>query len=145
MTLRLEVDRAALIALGTTPSGPVYQHMTRVLTRVDARAKQLLSGPMVAVRTGNLRSSQAPPRIVVSGSSIKGVIENTASYAIFVHEGTRPHTIEPRRVKVLTGWTFNGAPVFAKKVNHPGTKARPWLRVSLSEVAGTGGAISAVG
>ena len=35
------------------------------------------------------------------------------------HTGTRAHTIQPRRAKVLAFIT-NGKPVFAKKVHHPG-------------------------
>lgn len=47
-------------------------------------------------------------------------------YAKFVAEGTKPHTIEPKKASVLA-FTVNGTKVFAKKVNHPGTKANPFM------------------
>jgi len=62
--------------------------------------------------------------------------------AIFLEFGTKPHTIVPRRARFLA-WAPNagnrrlsGAPrkgtssgdmVFARKVNHPGTKPYPFL------------------
>lgn len=49
----------------------------------------------------------------------------TVNYAIFVHEGTRPHTILPRFKKALY-WAGAAHPV--KKVNHPGTKGRRFLQ-----------------
>ena len=49
------------------------------------------------------------------------------NYAFFVHEGTRPHKIEPKKKKALR-WTAGGAFKFAKKVNHPGYKGDPFLR-----------------
>ena len=36
--------------------------------------------------------------------------------------GTRPHTIAPKRAKVLRFTTSAGVEVFAKRVRHPGTK-----------------------
>ena len=44
-------------------------------------------------------------------------------YAIFVHDGTKPHEIRPKNKKALK--TPFGA---RKKVNHPGTKANPYLQ-----------------
>lgn len=62
----------------------------------------------------------------------------------FVEDGTRPHVIVPRNGSALrflggTGRisqpgpnqriaTRAGGVVFAKRVNHPGTPARPWFR-----------------
>lgn len=44
-------------------------------------------------------------------------------YAIFVHDGTKPHEIRPKNKKALK--TPFGP---RKKVNHPGTKANPYLQ-----------------
>ena len=57
-----------------------------------------------------------------------------ARYAGFVHEGTRPHVIFPRRARALR-FNVAGRTVFAAKVNHPGTKPRPFLREAAAEVA----------
>lgn len=43
-------------------------------------------------------------------------------YGTFLEEGTKPHVIRPKNKKALY-WRGAAHPV--KKVNHPGTKARP--------------------
>lgn len=43
---------------------------------------------------------------------------------LFMEEGTAPHVIRPVNKKALR-FTSGGNEVFAKKVNHPGIKARP--------------------
>jgi hypothetical protein len=62
----------------------------------------------------------------------------SAEYAAFVELGTRPHVIVPRTKKVLR-WPATGSAtlsgrvasggqaIFARKVNHPGTKAQPFM------------------
>lgn len=42
-----------------------------------------------------------------------------APHARFVHWGTRPHVIRPKKRKALR-WPVGGTFAFAKKVNHPG-------------------------
>jgi hypothetical protein len=46
--------------------------------------------------------------------------------ALFLEEGTRPHVIRPRRARALR-WEGPSGPIFATKVNHPGTPAYHWL------------------
>ena len=48
------------------------------------------------------------------------------SYAVFVHFGTRPHTIKPRRKKALR-FSLRNKWVFAKQVKHPGYQGDPFL------------------
>ncbi len=48
------------------------------------------------------------------------------NYALFVHFGSRPHTIEPKKKKSLR-WTSVGEFVFAKKVPHPGYRGDPFM------------------
>jgi len=48
----------------------------------------------------------------------------TASYAPFVEFGTKPHTIVPKDKKALY-WPGAAHPV--ARVNHPGTKANPFM------------------
>lgn len=50
-----------------------------------------------------------------------------APQATWVHWGTRPHAILPKRKKALRWATRAGSFVFAGKVNHPGNKADPWM------------------
>ena len=63
----------------------------------------------------------------------------SASYAAYVERGTKPHVIRPRNRKALrfpassgdarlSGSPRSGGRVrFAKRVNHPGTKAQPFM------------------
>lgn len=82
----------------------------------------------VPVRTGNLGRTIGEGRIFRSGPrTIHGSVHAKADYALYVHEGTRPHVIRPRRAQALR-FQIGGRTVFAKLVRHPGTKARPFLR-----------------
>ena len=63
----------------------------------------------------------------------------SASYAAYVEQGTRPHEIRPRNRKALrwaassgdarlSGTPRSGGRVrFAKRVQHPGTRAQPFM------------------
>lgn len=105
-------------------------HLQRFLIRVGsgvrARAKQI-----APLKTGNLKKD-----IQVFGDKIQRLqisIGNTklAPYAKFVHEGTKPHIIKAKKMKALAN--KKSSQVFGKKVNHPGTKANPYLHKAFSE------------
>ena len=49
-----------------------------------------------------------------------------APHALFVHWGTRPHEIRPRRRKVLR-WAVGNQFAFARKVWHPGYRGDAWM------------------
>lgn len=49
-----------------------------------------------------------------------------APHALFVHWGTRPHKIAPKKKGVLR-WAGGGLFHFAKAVNHPGYRGDPWM------------------
>lgn len=49
-----------------------------------------------------------------------------APHALFVHWGTRPHKIAPKKKGVLR-WGAGGIFHFARSVNHPGNKPDPWM------------------
>ena len=89
------------------------------------------------IDTGRLRGQHVATPIVKTRTSVTAGVENRADYAMHVHEGTRPHVIKPRRARVLAWFAGGGTsgPIrFAKRVNHPGTKGRPWLATA-TEVA----------
>jgi hypothetical protein len=54
-------------------------------------------------------------------SPYAGVVEFQAPHALFVVNGTPPHTIEARPGHTLR-FVINGVTLFRKKVRHPGTK-----------------------
>jgi hypothetical protein len=91
---------------------------------------------LVPRKTGYLARSIGPGSLTNSFA----IVHANANYAAFVEFGTRRHVIRPRNKKVLS-WPANqsgrrlsgrarsnaGPRVFARKVNHPGTKAQPFL------------------
>ena len=84
--------------------------------------------------TGRLRASirAEPPRIFSLRGSV--TVGSDVEYAGFVNDGTRPHQIRPVRAQALR-FRVGGRIVYAKVVNHPGTRARPFLDRALREVA----------
>ncbi len=49
------------------------------------------------------------------------------NYALFVHMGTKPHTIEPKKKKALRWSGPSGFEYVFKKVKHPGYKGDPFM------------------
>lgn len=112
--------------------GPVFRAVGKLRTVAAAKADS-----KVPVDTGALKRAQVKAPIVVTGKKVSTGIEYTSDYAVYVHEGTRPHPIRPKKRKVLA-WIPRGPggkTVFAREVKHPGTKAQPWLRDALDEAA----------
>lgn len=133
ITVDIMTDR--LLALGTSPAGPLYVRMVTLGARVQTKAAQNLSGSMVKVRTGNLRSSLSSAT-EVRGTLLVETVTADASYALDVHEGTRPHLILPRTGRVLAWKPASGGPmVFSTRARHPGTTGRPFLADALDVIA----------
>lgn len=61
-----------------------------------------------------------------SGGREVGNDLSRAPHALFVHWGTRPHKIRPKKRKTLR-WASGGKFIFAREVNHPGYKGDPYL------------------
>lgn len=60
-------------------------------------------------------------------------IGSNVPYAYVVHEGASPHLITPHRGRVLR-FVHNGRVVYARKVNHPGSRATRFLARHLRTV-----------
>ena len=88
---------------------------------------------LTPVDTGRLRSSERLS-FNLSGANPSFKVSTNVQYAEYVHDGTRPHVIRPRRKQALK-FRVGGMTVFAKVVNHPGTRARPFFERALVEVA----------
>lgn len=87
---------------------------------------------LAPVRTGALKAS-----IEAMSSGDLGVsIVATAPYAAFVELGTRSHDIFPRNKSVLSWVDRSGARVFARRVRHPGTQPKPFLKPAVDEGIG---------
>lgn len=122
----VDVQAERLMDLGRSAAGPIFQHMVKLEAKVETAAKRNASGPIVGVRTGNLRSS-IHSTTEVRGTLLVGIVTADASYALAVHEGTREHDIVPVAKKVLAWTPAGGSPVFATKVHQPARKGRPFL------------------
>jgi hypothetical protein len=87
--------------------------------KIEASAKDNLTKNK-SINTGHLRRGIATDignmEVTVHTSNIK--------YAPMVEYGTRSHIIKPKNKKALY-WKGAAHPV--KKVNHPGSKAKPYL------------------
>ena len=79
-------------------------------------------------KTSNLRGSVQLDLYPTSAS-----IYPNAQYAPYVEFGTKPHVIEPKNGKVLA-FKKDGKLIFTRKVNHPGTKANPFVERTVEKV-----------
>lgn len=128
------VNIPGLHVLLRAPYGMIGRDLIRRANNVAAQARQLC--PVGDGRSGrHLRDTiEADKRPFDTGSGLGLYVRAKAPYAIYVHEGTRGHAIEPRTRTVLR-FTVGGDVVFARRVQHPGTKANPFLRKALPAAA----------
>lgn len=93
------------------------------LERGEGIARQNLS-LKTKTRTGMLMQGVRGELV----SFTHGRLVDRVPYAGCIEFGTRPHVIEARRAKFLRFINRSGKVVFARKVNHPGTKPRSFMR-----------------
>ncbi len=99
-----------------------------VVLRVLALEVTVEAKKIVPVKTGKLRRS-------IHGRVYgdKARIGSNVHYAPFVEMGTEPHVIVPVNAQALH-FFIDGKEIFAKRVQHPGTKPMPYLRPALEIV-----------
>jgi hypothetical protein len=107
-----------------------------VLGRVAVLAVREAKG-LVPVKTGNLRRTIRVGPITNTSARILAGGQREVGYAAHVEFGTKAHPIMPRKARVLawggnrrlSGTLRSGSKpeFFAMKVNHPGTRAKPYL------------------
>jgi len=112
--------KSLLERLGGDIKGGFEAGMSRVLSVAEAHSLD-----EVPVVTSNLLNSITS---FVTDSGRTGVLKATAAYALFVHEGTKPHVIRPKNPGGVLAFMVGGNMVFTRKVNHPGTKKNPFLQ-----------------
>lgn len=83
--------------------------------------------PKVPIRTGKLRRSFR----VKSATQRKAVVGGSYT-AFFVDAGPKRHTIAPKRGGHLI-FQAGGRTIFARKVNHPGYRGRPFRAAAAHE------------
>lgn len=134
--IRVKVARNELRKVGKAEAGKQVARTTR---QVLNRARVLSPWD-----TGNLRGHhEMAIRTVPSRRQVIGTVAARTNYAAFVHEGTAPHVIRPKPSRrrsdgkpTALRFKIGGRTVIVRKVNHPGTRAQPWLATALFEVAG---------
>lgn len=75
----------------------------------------------VPVDTGRLKNS------IKTKFEGDDIIVEMNDYALYVEYGTAPHIIRPKDKKSLR-FKKDGKTIFAKEVNHPGTRPQPFIR-----------------
>lgn len=103
------------------------QAMVVATTSVQNDAKKKRVGSFKN-QTGDLRRSISRR---VEGAH-KGIVFTDMKYAPFVEFGTKPHVIRPKTKKMLA-FKIGGKMVFARKVNHPGTRAYNYMKDAFEE------------
>lgn len=125
------MDRGAIDRLDRRGS-PVDFYVRKKADQTATVARQI-----VKVKTGRLRDSvQVQQARSVDGRFGPGWdVAANAPYAAAYHQGTKPHLILPVNASVLV-FQVGGATVYAKRVNHPGTKGDPFLLNAARVVVG---------
>ncbi len=76
-------------------------------------------------RTGEAERS-IKTSVSFARDDISGIVGTTRKITVYLHQGTKRHTIVPRR-KMALRWTTGSKFIFAKRVSHPGTKKDPFI------------------
>lgn len=122
--LVLDLDEARLAYELNSTRGMVGRDIRKRAGRVLTSARR-----DVGVDTGLLRSSlHLKMSAGITGPSAD--VGSDVSYALMHHQGTRPHVIRAHQFRVLA-FTKNGVRIYRTSVNHPGTKANPYLASNL--------------
>lgn len=106
------------------------------LAEIQTGARQVYNQARIftPVDTGRLRASI---HLTVSRAfnNPSARIYTNVNYAPFVHDGTQPHVIRPRRRGGRLRFRVGGMTVFAREVHHPGTSPTTFLTRALRRVA----------
>lgn len=132
-------DRTAIVRLTQIRpkvTSAISREATALALQLQARVKGALSGEILQVQTGFLRSHVFQD-VKSTGDAVIGEVFTSGVKYAAVHEygGTSPYEIKPKSGKALR-WFAGGFPVFAKSVIHPPAKMRSFMRYSLDEMKG---------
>lgn len=120
----LDPMRRQLIAKARRTQAAAAEVMARDLERNAPKDTRQLSR---SIRTGPQREARGVVSSVTRVNPNRSPSSpDNVDVAGFNEYGTRPHVIRPRRARVLR-FPVGGRIVYARRVNHPGTPARPWF------------------
>ena len=116
-----EIDKFAveLIKLSEESRDNVQKAVKKSAFNIESQAKKNLASNKSVV-TGHLRRS-----ISTKMGDLEATIHTSnVKYAVIVEKGSKAHVIRPKNKKALY---WKGAKRPVKMVNHPGSKAKPYL------------------
>jgi HK97 gp10 family phage protein len=116
-----EIDKFAveLVELSEKSRDNVQKAVKKSAFNIEANAKKNLASNKSVV-TGHLRRS-----IATKMGDLEATIHTSnVKYAVIVEKGSKAHVIRPKNKKALY---WKGAKRPVKLVNHPGSKAKPFL------------------
>ena len=116
-----EIDKFAveLVELSEKNRDNVQKAIKKSAFNIESQAKKNLASNKSVV-TGHLRRS-----IATKMGDLEATIHTSnVKYAVIVEKGSKAHIIRPKNKKALY-WKGASHPV--KQVNHPGSKAKPYL------------------
>lgn len=119
---RVTINPGRFQRLLSAVGGPGERLLRRKAERVAALARVYAAGH------GSI------PEGIVVGPYVNKRIEviSTNPNTLFVHDGTRPHKIRPRRARMLR-FEVGGRIVYAREVNHPGYRGDKFLTRALRD------------
>lgn len=117
---------------GALQSG-IARAVTRLALELQRLVQQKLSGAVLKVRTGVLRSS-INYQVERSATEVTASVGTNVQYARY-HEFGVPHSwvIRPKSARALA-FEVGGQTIFAMRVTHPPLPERSFLRSSLREM-----------
>jgi hypothetical protein len=123
----VHVNATALARWVRSPGGPVVRDLMRRGTNVQTAARA--GAPKGATRA---LERSIVKRLVIEPRGPVVYVGTSLDYAVWVHNGSAPHVIRPVRRKALRFPAPGSRPgavgvVFARKVDHPGSKGVPFL------------------
>ena len=136
-------DIKAMNTLRRSPSGTVGRFITRQTKEVDGFAHIYAPKPAgpghgrtgISYAKGELQAGIKSSVSRTAQGELEGRVVAIPKHALYVHNGTRPHVIRPKRAKALRFfWAKKGHTVMFKHVHHPGTRADPFLAKALARV-----------
>lgn len=116
-----EIDKFAveLVELSEKSRDNVQKAVKKSAFNIESQAKKNLASNKSVV-TGHLRRS-----IATKMGDLEATIHTSnVKYAVIVEKGSKAHVIRPKNKKALY-WEGASRPV--KMVNHPGSRAKPFL------------------
>jgi len=138
ITAYLVGDQELIAKLSAMPRR-VQAGLARAITRLSLEgerlSKQKVSGEVLHVRTGALRSGIHAIPTTSTATEVKGGWGSSVYYGKF-HEFGVPHSWEilPKSARALA-FEINGQTVFAMRVMHPPLPERSFMRSALREMA----------